>query len=91
MLGVVESSYHGKPLRMRAEAGYDTLLKLVENKDYFVLTTNADHQFQLAGFDKSGCFTPKEIMDFGSVRSPAIKAPMIMKKLYAEWLQNSGG
>lgn len=35
---------------------YDTLLKLVENKDYFVLTTNADHQFQLAGFDKKRLF-----------------------------------
>ena len=34
----------------------DTLLKLVENKDYFVLTTNADHQFQLAGFDKKRLF-----------------------------------
>lgn len=35
---------------------YDTLLKLVENKDYFVLTTNVDHQFQLAGFDKQRLF-----------------------------------
>lgn len=35
---------------------YDDLLKLVENKDYFVLTTNVDHQFQLAGFDKKRLF-----------------------------------
>ena len=28
---------------------YRDLLTLVKNKDYFVLTTNADHQFQLAG------------------------------------------
>lgn len=35
---------------------YDGLLKLVENKDYFVLTTNVDHQFQLAGFDKKRLF-----------------------------------
>lgn len=35
---------------------YDNLLKLVEDKDYFVLTTNADHQFQLAGFDKKRLF-----------------------------------
>lgn len=35
---------------------YDTLLKLVESKDYFVMTTNVDHQFQLAGFDKKHLF-----------------------------------
>ena len=35
---------------------YDDLLKLVQGKDYFVLTTNVDHQFQLAGFDKKRLF-----------------------------------
>ena len=35
---------------------YDNLLKLVKGKNYFVLTTNVDHQFQLAGFDKERLF-----------------------------------
>ena len=35
---------------------YDSLLRLVEGKNYFVLTTNVDHQFQLAGFDKKRLF-----------------------------------
>ncbi len=35
---------------------YTTLLKLLSGKDYFVLTTNVDHQFQLAGFDKNRLF-----------------------------------
>lgn len=35
---------------------YSDLLKLVESKDYFVLTTNVDHQFQRAGFDKERLF-----------------------------------
>ena len=35
---------------------YEDLLHLVEDKDYFVLTTNVDHQFQLAGFDKRRLF-----------------------------------
>ena len=35
---------------------YDDLLKLIKDKDYFVLTTNVDHQFQLAGFDKQRLF-----------------------------------
>ena len=35
---------------------YDNLLKLVANKDYFVITTNVDHCFQKAGFDKKRLF-----------------------------------
>lgn len=35
---------------------YTDLLKLVKDKDYFVLTTNVDHQFQRAGFDKKRLF-----------------------------------
>ncbi len=35
---------------------YDELLALVKDKDYFVLTTNVDHCFQKAGFDKERLF-----------------------------------
>ena len=35
---------------------YQNLLSLVQDKDYFVITTNVDHQFQLAGFDKKRLF-----------------------------------
>ena len=35
---------------------YDDLLKLVQDKDYFVITTNVDHCFQKAGFDKMRLF-----------------------------------
>ncbi|KIR01730.1 NAD-dependent protein deacetylase of SIR2 family [Lachnospiraceae bacterium TWA4] len=35
---------------------YENLLDLVKGKDYFVLTTNVDHQFQKAGFDKKRIF-----------------------------------
>ena len=35
---------------------YNNLLSLVRNKDYFVLTTNVDHCFQKAGFDKNRLF-----------------------------------
>ena len=35
---------------------YDKLLKLLKDKDYFVITTNVDHQFQEAGFDKQRLF-----------------------------------
>jgi len=35
---------------------YEKLLRLVQNKDYFVITTNVDHCFQRAGFDKKRLF-----------------------------------
>lgn len=35
---------------------YGDLLRLVREKDYFVLTTNVDHCFQKAGFDKKRLF-----------------------------------
>jgi NAD-dependent SIR2 family protein deacetylase len=35
---------------------YGNLLKLLKDKDYFVITTNVDHQFQKAGFDKQRLF-----------------------------------
>ena len=35
---------------------YTKLLEVVKDKNYFVLTTNVDHQFQKAGFDKNRLF-----------------------------------
>ena len=35
---------------------YKDLLEIVKDKNYFVITTNVDHQFQLAGFDKKRLF-----------------------------------
>ena len=35
---------------------YDELYDLVKDKDYFVITTNVDHCFQKAGFDKKRLF-----------------------------------
>lgn len=44
--------------RYRDEPGpvYENLRGLVRGKDYFVLTTNVDHCFQRAGFDKERLF-----------------------------------
>ena len=35
---------------------YKNLFSIVKDKNYFVLTTNVDHQFQRAGFDKKRLF-----------------------------------
>ncbi len=38
-----------------------------------MLTTNVDHQFQLAGFDKKGCLYAKVTMACGSAASHVVK------------------
>lgn len=40
----------------RDNGTYEKLFELVKDKDYFVLTTNVDYQFQKAGFDKHRLF-----------------------------------
>mgnify|MGYP002233350874 CR=1 FL=1 len=45
---------------------YTDLLKLVKDKDYFVLTTNVDHQFQKAGFSEERIFATQG--DYGRIQ-----------------------
>lgn len=45
---VLYNRYEPGPL-----AAYLDLLKILQGRDYFVVTTNVDHQFQKAGIDKS--------------------------------------
>ena len=46
---------------------YRNLLELVKDKDYFIITTNVDHQFQRAGFDKERLFYTQG--DYGLLQS----------------------
>lgn len=43
---------------------YDKLYDIVKDKDYFVITTNVDHQFKCQGLIKIGSFTRRATMDF---------------------------
>ncbi len=45
---------------------YGQLYKIVEKKDYFVLTTNVDHQFQKAGFAEERIFATQG--DYGEIQ-----------------------
>lgn len=51
---------------------YPSLLSLLDGKDYFVVTTNVDHQFQRAGFDKKRLFYTQG--DYGLFQSVDPKA-----------------
>ncbi len=64
---------------------YRELRKLITGKDYFVLTTNVDHQFQLAGFDKKRLFTPKATMACGNAPGLATGKPTTMRTLSVKW------
>ncbi len=45
--------YINRYLEQTPNKAYARLFELVKDKDYFVITTNVDHQFQIAGFDKN--------------------------------------
>ena len=64
---------------------YQELLSLVKDKDYFVVTTNVDHQFQRAGFDKKRLFYTQG--DYGLFQS----AGSSMQKTYdnEEWVMKA--
>ena len=76
---------------------YDDLRKLVQDKDYFVITTNVDHQFQRAGFDKKRLFYTQG--DYGLFQSvdPAIRKTYdneewVMKAMEAQgFVRNAEG
>lgn len=64
---------------------YKDLLALVKDKNYFVITTNVDHQFQRAGFDKKRLFYTQG--DYGLFQSASGR----IKKTYdnEEWVMQA--
>lgn len=60
---------------------YKRLFELVKDKDYFVLTTNVDHQFQKAGFDKHRLFYTQGDYGLFNVQSLVVRKLMITKNV----------
>ena len=52
---------------------YENLLKLLKDKDYFVITTNVDHQFQKPDSTSKDYFTLRGIMACFNVQNLVIK------------------
>lgn len=65
-----------------ANPSYQKIYELFKDKNYFVITTNVEHQFQLAGFDKKDYFICKVIMAYFNVVFLAIIRLTIIKKLF---------
>ena len=76
---------------------YKKLFSLIEDKNYFVITTNVDHQFQRAGFDKGRLFYTQG--DYGLFQSvnPKIQKTYdnedwVMKAMEAQgFVKNANG
>ena len=76
---------------------YRDLHELMKDKDYFVITTNVDHQFQRAGFDKKRLFYTQG--DYGLFQSvnPRIRKTYdneewVMKAMEAQgFVRNENG
>ena len=64
---------------------YQNLLTLVKEKDYFVLTTNVDHCFQKAGFDKHRLFYTQGDYGLWQCSKPCCQKPMITGKPSVKW------
>lgn len=69
---------------------YSRVLNLVEDKNYFVITTNVDHQFQKAGFDKSRLFYTQG--DYGLFQSvkPKINKTYDNEDIVYKMLESQG-
>lgn len=66
---------------------YKELYDIVKRKEYFVLTTNVDHQFYKAGFDENRIFATQGDYEKYSVRKPVIQRPTMHKKCLERWMK----
>lgn len=71
-----------KPLKL-----YQELLKLVKNKEYFVLTTNADGQFEIAGFEKDRIFATQGDYKFLQCKNACHNSLYDDEEMVKDWLK----
>jgi NAD-dependent SIR2 family protein deacetylase len=69
---------------------YDRLFALVKDKDYFVLTTNVDHCFQKAGFDKHRMFYTQGDYGLFQCSEPCHKATYDNEEMVRKMIEAQG-
>ncbi len=69
---------------------YNELFTLVQDKDYFVLTTNVDHCFQKAGFDKKRLFYTQGDYGLFQCSKPCCKKTWENESMICEMIQAQG-
>lgn len=76
--------YNEKPLEL-----YQKLYEIVENKEYFVLSTNVDGQFYNSGFDKDKVFEVQGDYSYLQCENACHNKLYNNKELVEKWLQNT--
>ena len=84
-LGVLEQVYLYQSLFGRPEASLSGAFELVQGKDYFVLTTNVDHCFQKAGFDKNRIFYTQGDYGLFQCSEPCHKETYDNEEIIKKW------
>jgi NAD-dependent SIR2 family protein deacetylase len=69
---------------------YDKLFEIVKDKDYFVLTTNVDHCFQKAGFDKHRLFYTQGDYGLFQCSKPCHSDTYDNEKMIREMVESQG-
>lgn len=69
---------------------YQKLFHLMKEKDYFVLTTNVDHCFQKAGFDKNRLFYTQGDYGLFQCSKPCHKETYDNEKIITDMVLNQG-
>lgn len=68
---------------------YKELLELLKDKDYFVITTNVDGQFEIAGFEKEKIFAVQGDYIFLQCENACHNKLYNNKDIVGEWLKNT--
>ena len=69
---------------------YNKLYELVKDKDYFVLTTNVDHCFQKAGFDKQRLFYTQGDYGLFQCSEPCHQATYENREMIRKMVESQG-
>mgnify|MGYP005777826249 CR=1 FL=1 len=76
--------FNEEPLKL-----YQELLSLVKNKNYFVITTNVDGQFENAGFDTKKIFAVQGDYALLQCENACRNKTYNNKELVKQWLENT--
>lgn len=79
---MIKLNRFNKPLKL-----YEELLKLVKDKEYFALTTNADAQFEIAGFEKEKIFAVQGDYSLLQCENGCHNKLYNNKEMVEEWLE----
>lgn len=81
---LIKINRFNKPLKL-----YQELFELVKNKKYFVITTNVDGQFEIAGFEKEKIFATQGDYSFLQCENGCHNRLYNNREMVREWLKQT--